>query len=68
FHAGYFEWPRKSTGEQVADLLGVTQATFSEHFRGAERTLFEAVFEEPADEDTLPASPWEPSESDTTRN
>lgn len=68
YHAGYFEWPRKSTGEEVADLLGVTQATFSEHFRGAERTLFEAVFETTASEDTLPASPWGPSESDTSRN
>lgn len=64
FHAGYFEWPRKSTGEEVAALLGVTQATFSEHFRGAERTLFEAVFETTADEGTPPTSPWESSESD----
>ncbi|MFW6382998.1 MAG: bacterio-opsin activator domain-containing protein, partial [Haloferacaceae archaeon] len=29
YHAGYFDWPRKSTGEEVAALLGVTQATFS---------------------------------------
>ncbi|WP_435092888.1 bacterio-opsin activator domain-containing protein [Halorubrum sp. N11] len=60
FHAGYFDWPRKSTGEEVADRLGVTQATFSEHFRGAERTLFEAVFETTAGEGAMPASPWEP--------
>ncbi|EMA70744.1 response regulator receiver modulated GAF sensor protein [Halorubrum aidingense JCM 13560] len=63
FHAGYFDWPRKSTGEEVADLLGVTQATFSEHFRGAERTLFEAVFETTAGDGTVPASPWDPSNS-----
>lgn len=59
FHAGYFDWPRKSTGEEVAELLGVTQATFSEHFRGAERTLFEAVFETTAGDGAIPASPWE---------
>jgi predicted DNA binding protein/DNA-binding NarL/FixJ family response regulator len=70
YHAGYFDWPRKSTGEEVAALLGVTQATFSEHFRGAERTLFEAVFETTAneDEDAPPSSPWEPSDPDTGRN
>ncbi|WP_418285073.1 bacterio-opsin activator domain-containing protein [Halorubrum sp. DTA46] len=61
FHAGYFDWPRKSTGEEVAELLGVTQATFSEHFRAAERTLFEAVFETIAGDGAIPPSPWEPS-------
>ena len=66
YHAGYFDWPRKSTGEEVADLLGVTQATFSEHFRGAERTLFEAVFEG-GEDDGVPASPWEPSDPDAPR-
>jgi len=64
FHAGYFDWPRKSTGEEVAELLGVTQATFSEHFRGAERTLFEAVFEGASGDDATPTSPWEPSDPD----
>ena len=67
YHAGYFDWPRKRTGEEVAALLGVTQATFSEHFRGAERTLFEAVFEGSEDGDALPASPWEPSDPDAPR-
>lgn len=64
FHAGYFEWPRQSTGEDVADRLGVTQATFCEHFRGAERVLFEAVFETTGDDDTVPDSPWEPTDPD----
>ncbi|WP_050032408.1 bacterio-opsin activator domain-containing protein [Halorubrum halophilum] len=65
FHAGYFDWPRQSTGEEVAELLGVTQATFSEHFRGAERTLFEAVFEGIESDDATPDSPWERSDPDT---
>lgn len=68
FHAGYFEWPRKSTGEEVADRLGITQATFSEHFRAAERTLFEAVFETTPDDDAVPTSPWEQSDPDANRN
>ena len=68
FHAGYFEWPRKSTGEEVADRLGISQATFSEHFREAESTLFEAVFEATADDDATPASPWKASNQDINRN
>jgi len=68
FHAGYFDWPRKSTGEEVAALLGVTQATFSEHFRAAERTLFEAVFETTAGDDTPSDSPWKLSDQNADRN
>lgn len=28
FFAGYFEWPRKSTGEEVAETLGIAAPTF----------------------------------------
>jgi predicted DNA binding protein len=59
FHSGYFDWPRRSTGEEIADRLGVTQATFSEHFRAAERTLFEAVFGADTNDDEMPTSPWQ---------
>jgi predicted DNA binding protein len=59
YHSGYFDWPRGSTGEEIADRLGVTQATVSEHFRSAERTLFEAVFETDETGETMPASPWQ---------
>lgn len=65
FHAGYFEWPRQSTGEEVAERLGITQATFCEHFREAERVLFETVFERSGGDNAVPDSPWEPTESDS---
>lgn len=58
FHAGYFDWPRTSTGSEIADRLGITQATFSQHLRAAERSFFDAVFESDGSEDP-PASPWE---------
>ncbi|QLG29737.1 GAF domain-containing protein (plasmid) [Halorarum halophilum] len=35
----YFEWPRGNTGEEIADLLGITQPTFNNHLRVAERKL-----------------------------
>ena len=39
---GYFEWPRGSTGEEVATAMGITQPTFNRHLRTAERKLFDA--------------------------
>jgi PAS domain-containing protein/DNA-binding CsgD family transcriptional regulator len=42
---GYFEWPRTRTGEEIAELLGITQPTFNNHLRVAERKLFTMLFE-----------------------
>ncbi|WP_058365002.1 bacterio-opsin activator domain-containing protein [Haloparvum sedimenti] len=41
-HAGFFEWPRVSTAEEVADLLDITAPTFHEHLRHAQRKLVAA--------------------------
>ncbi|MFU8867366.1 bacterio-opsin activator domain-containing protein [Natronococcus sp.] len=46
YYAGFFEWPRESTGEAVADSLGVSQPTFSRHVRAAQATLLSVLFEE----------------------
>ncbi len=46
YYAGFFEWPRSSTGEEVAASIGVSAATFHEHLRAAERKLLEALLEE----------------------
>lgn len=45
FEAGYYEWPRGCTGEEVAAELGITSATFSELVHAAERNLLGAMFE-----------------------
>jgi len=45
FLGGYFDWPRTSTGEEIADQLGIAPATFSQHLRVAEQKLFDAVFD-----------------------
>ncbi|WP_331235075.1 bacterio-opsin activator domain-containing protein [Natronorarus salvus] len=54
--SGYFEWPRRNSGEEMADLLGISQPTFHEHIRGAKRKLADAFFEEepPVDVTGLP--------------
>jgi len=45
FHAGYFEWPRDSTAEEVADLLGITRPTLQAHLRKAEREVLSSFFD-----------------------
>lgn len=44
--SGYFEWPRASTGEEVAATLDITQPTFNRHLRTTESTLFSLLFDE----------------------
>lgn len=46
YAAGFFEWPRESTAQEIADALGVSQPTVSRHVRGAERELFGLLFED----------------------
>lgn len=45
YFSGFFEWPRDSSGEDVAESLDVSAPTFHQHLRAAERKLLEAVFE-----------------------
>lgn len=42
YAAGYFAWPRESTGEEIADALGIAPATFHEHLRVGLRELLSA--------------------------
>nr|WP_239639509.1 bacterio-opsin activator domain-containing protein [Halobiforma nitratireducens] len=46
YYGGFFDWPRESTGEEIAEALGVSQPTFSRHLRVAQGKLFELLFEE----------------------
>jgi GAF domain-containing protein len=46
YHAGYFDWPRAASGEEVAEMLDITSATFSQHLRSAERAVFESLLDE----------------------
>lgn len=43
--AGYFEWPREETGEELAARLDVSAATMHKHLRIAERKLVEGFFD-----------------------
>ena len=46
YFAGYFDWPRTATGEEVADLLGIAAPTLANHLCAAERKLLGVLFED----------------------
>jgi len=42
--SGFFEWPRETTGEEVAGMLDITQPTVNRHLRVSERKLLDLLF------------------------
>lgn len=45
YQAGFFDWPRDSTGEDLAELMGVSPSTFHKHLRFGERKLLRLLFD-----------------------
>jgi PAS domain S-box-containing protein len=45
YHSGYFESPRETTGEEVAETLGVSPTAFYQLNRKAERKLYSFLFD-----------------------
>ncbi|SEO24946.1 hypothetical protein SAMN04487948_101333 [Halogranum amylolyticum] len=43
--AGYFEWPRGSTAEEIAAIMGISSATLHYHLRRAQHELVEAYLD-----------------------
>jgi PAS domain S-box-containing protein len=43
--SGYFEWPRESNAEDVAEMVGVSRPTLQAHLRKAEKQLLSALFD-----------------------
>ncbi|WP_343162634.1 bacterio-opsin activator domain-containing protein [Natronolimnobius sp. AArcel1] len=41
---GFYDWPRKATGEELAAEMDVSPPTFHEHLRSAEQTIFSVIF------------------------
>lgn len=46
YFGGYFEWPRDSTAEELADSLDVSSPTLHHHLRIAQQKLLRAIIEE----------------------
>jgi len=43
--AGYYDWPRETTAEELADSLGIASPTLHQHLRRAERNLLRGVMD-----------------------
>ncbi|WP_058992770.1 bacterio-opsin activator domain-containing protein [Haloarcula sp. CBA1127] len=54
YHSGYFEWPRGSTAEELADSLDVSSPTLHNHLRKAQQKVLTAFF------DDRPTEPRQP--------
>ena len=46
YESGFFESPRETTGEQLAELLDLSQPTVTHHLREAQRRLFAALLDD----------------------
>ncbi|QSW99097.1 PAS domain-containing protein [Haloterrigena alkaliphila] len=46
YHGGFFEWPRRTTGEAIADSLDISAPAFHKHVRAVELKLFTALFDD----------------------
>jgi PAS domain S-box-containing protein len=42
---GFFEWPRDTTGEDLAETMDIGRSTFHQHLRAAQRKVFEELYE-----------------------
>ncbi|RKD88620.1 bacterio-opsin activator domain-containing protein [Halopiger aswanensis] len=47
YHAGYYEWPRDASGEDVAESLEIAPPTFNQHLRKAQRKVFDSLLSSP---------------------
>ena len=43
YTAGYFEWPHDTSGDEIAETMGIGRSTFHQHLRAAERKLAGAI-------------------------
>ncbi len=46
YFGGYFEWPRDSTAEELADSLNVSSPTLHHHLRIAQQKLLDSFFDD----------------------
>ncbi|MDJ1430706.1 bacterio-opsin activator domain-containing protein [Halostagnicola sp. A-GB9-2] len=49
YFGGYYDWPRESTAEEVADAMGVSSPTLHNHLRKGQHELLRTFFDAPRD-------------------
>ncbi|MDJ1434425.1 PAS domain S-box protein [Halostagnicola sp. A-GB9-2] len=45
YHGGFFEWPRRTTGEEVASSLDISSPAFHKHVRSTQQKVFSSLFD-----------------------
>ncbi|NUB93918.1 helix-turn-helix domain-containing protein [Haloterrigena sp. SYSU A121-1] len=45
YYSGFFEWPRESTGEEIAEAMNVSPPTMHQHLRKGMKAVLEEFFE-----------------------
>ncbi len=48
YSGGYYDWPRESTAEEIADAMGISSPTLHNHLRKGQHELLRTFFDEPA--------------------
>ncbi|SIR74056.1 bacterio-opsin activator domain-containing protein [Natronorubrum thiooxidans] len=51
YFGGYYDWPRESTAEEIADAMGVSSPTLHNHLRKGQHELLRTFFDDPAGDD-----------------
>ncbi|SFB98370.1 PAS domain S-box-containing protein [Halobiforma haloterrestris] len=46
YYGGFFDWPRESTGEEIAEMMDVSPPTMHQHLRKGLKTVLGEFFEE----------------------
>ena len=49
YFGGYYDWPRESTAEEVADAMGISSPTLHNHLRKGQHELLQTFFDDPDD-------------------
>ncbi|AEH37145.1 bacterio-opsin activator domain-containing protein [Halopiger xanaduensis] len=49
YFGGYYDWPRESTAEEIADAMGVSSPTLHNHLRKAQHELLRTFFDDPSE-------------------
>lgn len=51
YFGGYYDWPRESTAEEIADAMGISSPTLHNHLRKGQHELLRTFFDEPDGKD-----------------
>lgn len=43
---GFFDWPRETTGDELAESMDISRPTYHQHLRTAERKVISALFDD----------------------